>query len=143
MWSLSTNAFLQAGHKEWLLLDKYLFDFRGDTCNKIGVSFQAFKFGQDTKCRRKRGRSGHQTLFPTALTESSTCSCLDAQPAHFLEEARVSTTVVDCSLTVAVYSIFCSFRAIESAIANHPISWTFMAIFLALSCMANIENQVN
>jgi hypothetical protein len=125
MWSLSTNAFLQAGHKEWLLLDKYLFDFRGDTCNKIGVSFQAFKFGQDTKCRRKRG------------------SCLDAQPAHFLEEARVSTTVVDCSLTVAVYSIFCSFRAIESAIANHPISWTFMAIFLALSCMANIENQVN
>ena len=101
--SLSMNgSVLQAGHKEWLLLEKYLFDFRGDTCNKMGVSFSAFKFGQELMCRRKRGRLGYQRLFPAIVIESSTYSCLEGQPANFVEEGRVCTTTVYSSCAVYV-----------------------------------------
>ncbi|XP_065833247.1 hapless 2-like isoform X2 [Oscarella lobularis] len=64
------HSWIKAGYKEWLLLDKHLFDFRGETCNRIGASFKAFKFGQSSRCRRKKG------------------SCLERQPFHYLSEAQ-------------------------------------------------------
>ncbi|XP_062502585.1 hapless 2-like [Corticium candelabrum] len=49
------KAMQDAGSKEWLFIDKSMFDFTGSKCNKIGVSYEAFKF-QENRCYDKKGR---------------------------------------------------------------------------------------
>ena len=48
----SQNISIQGGSKEWLLIDRYLVDESGQTCNKIGVELAAF-LGQQNRCYQK------------------------------------------------------------------------------------------
>lgn len=44
---------VQGGAKEWLILDRYLVDSSGQTCNKIGVGLAAFR-GQQNRCYQEK-----------------------------------------------------------------------------------------
>ena len=48
----SQHISIQGGSKEWLLIDRYLVDESGHTCNKIGVGLAAFR-GQQNRCYQK------------------------------------------------------------------------------------------
>ncbi len=48
--------------KNAMLIDRHNFDFSGRTCNKIGVSYSAFKTGQTEKCYKPEGSCLHNQL---------------------------------------------------------------------------------
>jgi hypothetical protein len=45
----------QNGMKDWMVVDKTLVDLSGATCNKVGVSFSAFR-NQPNACTQPAGR---------------------------------------------------------------------------------------
>lgn len=65
--SVAEINFVKSGKKEWLVVEKSKVDLFGESCNKIGVWFNAFK-SQDDFCRQ------HQQ------------SCLSSQPEAFWNE---------------------------------------------------------
>lgn len=48
---------------EWMAIDKHYFDLSGYSCNKIGVSYTAFR-RQPNACQNRYGR---QVLYPKML----------------------------------------------------------------------------
>ena len=40
----STNSLVLEGTRAWMLIDKTLFTLDGTECNKIGVSYNAFRY---------------------------------------------------------------------------------------------------
>lgn len=45
-------TFDQGGAKEWLIVDKHMVRWEGDTCNKIGSDYYAF-ITQENRCYQK------------------------------------------------------------------------------------------
>lgn len=92
------NGFLASiqNPNEWLAVGKEKFGLSGYHCNKIGVSYQAFR-NQPNRCEDLYGRSVHSCillkLHDKVIQMITSCliySCLQGQPHQLWKDEKVS-----------------------------------------------------